>query len=914
MGEPNVTFSGCLASTEAANREDRPTLLRGPDEVWTDRQVREALDSARAPGFSGRTGVLLNDRLLAGLVSTAVMREATCVPLDPALTTTELDDRLRLLGIQTVVSDDPQWQSPVISSVVRVAEADRKLTWQGKATPGQASDDALVLMTSGSTGRPKIVSLSHCNLIHSVGAIVESLFLTPEDRAVNLLPLSHIGGLVDLFLVPLVSGGSVVFGEARAPDEVLSLLASTGPTWLQAAPAILQGLVRAAPDQPDHQLRLVRSVSAPLSSALFEATSRLFEVPVIEMYGMSETAGVITSNPLPPQQQKLGSVGKAVACEVRIGPDGDVQVRSPGLFRGYAEENDNEGLWEDEWFTSGDLGHLDDDGYLFLTGRRKELINRGGQKVSPAEIDHLVESWEEVREAAAFSIAHPTLGEEVGLALVLREGAALSDQEIRERLARRLADYKLPKRLVRLDKLPRNQNGKLQRFRLAELPPREDPAPVALSSTALSSTAQRILPLWQAALGQKNSGHTGIDPTLDFFDAGGDSLSATSLLVAIEKKFRIPLTGFIFYENATLQDLAAAVEERLGGGSTQDTRDPDFPPRVRDKLNRFLSSWPGKPPFPGSYARLDEHASPEARYFFWCCNGIKELAPIAENARSHLAVVALRSLRAVQHKKLRNDDLITAVYADEVNRLQPEGPLILGGYCEGGRIMVRVARALLTQGREIRLLVLQDHNLEVPFPARVAMIHSRGWKRDPLKLHHDIEKGWARMFEGGFAVMEKDSRHSRVFSPEAQRELRRFLREQVDLAETCPPAPVAPDAGPGQCQVTSLSKLPLVLRCRQAYPLSLQLHNHGSETIRAKDGLVLHARWVDLMGDPKPGFPMFAPLPRDLAPGEKLELVLEIKAHRPKRLYQLQVALLREGRGWTPGVLQNSHRQWRLID
>jgi long-subunit acyl-CoA synthetase (AMP-forming) len=347
------------------------------------------LDPQNLPGLSGRVGVLIRNRLLAGLVSTAVMSRTTCVPLDPAMTQAEIEDRLAQLGIRTIIVDHERNFDFATPSVLRVCEKNKGLAWEG-APPGESNSDALILLTSGSTGNPKIVSLSHENLLHSVHAIIKSLALEPEDRAINLLPMSHIGGLVDLFLVPLVSGGSLVFSEPDSPDSVLNLLEETKPTWLQAAPAILRSLLKAAPQNPKHSLRLIRSVSAPLAPALFTEVVNRFGVPVIEMYGMSETAGVLTSNPLPPETQKVASVGKPVDCQIEVRNKNEVWVKSPGLFNGYEAADQNEGLWDDGFFFTGDLGRLDEDGYLFLTGRAREVINRGGQKVSPAEIDQVV--------------------------------------------------------------------------------------------------------------------------------------------------------------------------------------------------------------------------------------------------------------------------------------------------------------------------------------------------------------------------------------------------------------------------------------------------------------------------------------------------------------------------------------------
>lgn len=899
MGDLNVTLRGFLDG--AYENSSKVALIDSDQSQWTFAEVSAALASIPPNGLSGHIGVLMENRLLAGLVSCAVMRHAICVPLDPKMTASEIRDRLDLLGIKTVVVDTNRWVDLGIPSLVTVTSTNHQLTWSGEFIPGDSGTHALVLMTSGSTGVPKIVRLSHENLIHSTDSIIESIALTDSDRAINLLPMAHIGGLVDLFLVPLISGGSLAFADPRDQAKVSTLLASSQITWLQGPPAILQSLLRIV-NRPTPKLRLIRSVSAPLPHDLFTELSAAFDVPLVEMYGMSETAGVITSNPLPPARQKIGSVGKPVNCEILIKNTNEVWVRSKGLFHGYANEADNEGLWEDDAFFTGDLGHLDPEGYLFLTGRAKDLINRGGQKITPCEIDQIAESWPEVREAASFGFPHPTLGEEVGLALVLKDEANLTDQKIRERLSAKLTDYKLPKRLIRIDKLPRNQSGKLQRFLLAEI----SPTIAGAAHSAETPTEKKLTPLWCSALGIHDS-----TSEADFFDLGGDSLSATSFLIAVEKEFKVSLHGFIFYENATISGVASAIEERLGDTHKSLARDPDFPTRVRKKLLHFLASWPGVPPFEGSYARVDERADPSLPFFFWCCNGVKERDLMATNARDYLKLVALRTLRSVQHKKLRNYGRIAKVYADEIERIQPTGPLILGGYCEGGRLIVKAARLLIANGREIRLLVLHDYLLEEPFPSHVAMIHSTKWKSYPPKLHDNIALGWRKIYRNRCGVLPKEGKHSGAFSEEFQAKLQAFIPDQLDLSISRHGEDF-PRQDP-RFTVNLISKLPRFLNVGQKYPATFKVTNTGSNTISPKDGVVLHARWLDINGHEKPGAPMFARLPSDLAPGESDKVELNLIAHKKHRLYQIQVAIIEEGWGWTSTSLQKSHRQWKLI-
>ena len=240
----NPLFSGCLAGI--LDRGDRCALIQSDGDRWTYREVVEALNSGKAMNCRGRTGVLVSDRLLSGLASCAVMTGGSCVPLDPKMALPELQERICYLGIKTLVVDSDRWSGLEVESQVRVSSEGHVLQWEGEVVEADATEAALVLMTSGSTGKPKIVPLSHDNLCHSTRSIADSMALGENDRAVNLLPMSHIGGLVDLFLVPLLTGGSVIFAEPDETGMILALLERERATWLQGAPAILQSLYRFA--------------------------------------------------------------------------------------------------------------------------------------------------------------------------------------------------------------------------------------------------------------------------------------------------------------------------------------------------------------------------------------------------------------------------------------------------------------------------------------------------------------------------------------------------------------------------------------------------------------------------------------------------------------------------------------------
>jgi acyl-CoA synthetase (AMP-forming)/AMP-acid ligase II len=347
--------------------------------------------------------------------------------------------------------------------------------------PPRANDIAIVLHTSGSTGRPKRVPIRHSNLVTSAYNIVQTYQLSPGDVSLCAMPLFHVHGLVASMLSTFLSGGAMVVPAKVEPNSFWQTVRNMKVTWYSAVPTIHQLLLtRAGKERPAgaEGLRFVRSCSASLSPALMTSIEELFGVAMLEAYGMTEAAPQMCSNPLPPGARKAGSVGPGTGVGVSIldqagrhlgtGERGEVAIQGPNVISEYENNPEaNAASFTGGWFRTGDQGHLDVDGYLTLTGRIKELISRGGEKIGPREIDEALLTHPDVAEAVTFGVPHPTLGEEVVAAIVLRnpqkEAAILS--YCREKLA----DFKCPKKLYVVETIPRTAKGKIQRRAVAEM-------------------------------------------------------------------------------------------------------------------------------------------------------------------------------------------------------------------------------------------------------------------------------------------------------------------------------------------------------------------------------------------------------------------------------------------------------------
>ena len=363
---------------------------------------------------------------------------------------------------------------------VRITSSNGDAPANGKSAGPPAADDiALVLHTSGSTGRPKRVPIRHSNLAASAKNIVKWYALSPDDVALCAMPLFHVHGLVASTMSTLLSGGTIVVPAKFNPLSFWRTVRDCGVTWYSAVPTIHHLLLsRAGGERPagSEGLRFIRSCSAALPPEMMRKMEQVFGAPVLEAYGMTEASHQMCSNPQPPAARKPGSVGPGTGVGVGLmdaegklletGERGEVVIQGPNVVAGYENNPEaNAKSFTNGWFRTGDQGFLDRDGYLTLTGRIKELINRGGEKIAPREIDEVLLTHPAVAEAVAFGFPHSTWGEEVAAAVVLREPH--SESAILAYCKERLADFKCPKKLYIVETIPRTATGKIQRGAVA---------------------------------------------------------------------------------------------------------------------------------------------------------------------------------------------------------------------------------------------------------------------------------------------------------------------------------------------------------------------------------------------------------------------------------------------------------------
>jgi acyl-CoA synthetase (AMP-forming)/AMP-acid ligase II len=448
-------------------------------------------------GRGDRVAIVLPNGPEMAAAFVAIACGATTAPLNPAYREDEFSfyiDDLKAKALVVLKGSDTPARAAAdklgvpILEVIPGAEAGA-FTLDGgtpaaAAKPGMAEEDdvALVLHTSGTTARPKIVPLSHGNVCASARHIGASLALTPGDVCLNVMPLFHIHGLIAAVLSSLGAGGAVVCTPGFDALRFFRWMDEEKPTWFTAVPTMHQAILSRAERNKEViarvPLRFIRSSSASLPGPVMEQIEAVFGCPLVESYGMTEASHQMCSNPLD-GPRKPGKVGRAAGPEVAIMDDdgtilpqggiGEVVIRGPNVTRGYeANPEANAKAFTNGWFRTGDQGMFDEDGFLLLTGRLKELINRGGEKVSPLEVDGVLSAHPAVAQVLCFAIPHAKLGEEVGAAVVLRDGHALTERELRDFCAQQLADFKVPRKVVFVAEIPKGATGKLMRIGLAE--------------------------------------------------------------------------------------------------------------------------------------------------------------------------------------------------------------------------------------------------------------------------------------------------------------------------------------------------------------------------------------------------------------------------------------------------------------
>lgn len=672
-------------------------------------KIRQIGDELRAAGIgaSSRVGVVLPFGPEAAVIAVAVSAHAIGFPLNPALSSTEFEFELKRADLDAVVL--PGWiELPAAAparahsiGVFRASRAIHSLTEidlepvakvpsvrQRSGVPSSRSV-SVIQMSSGSTGAPKLILITHANLFDIAGKMRTWFGLSASDRCACILPIYSGFGFKIALVAPLLIGGSIILPKKQKPEDVAAWTSDLHPTWFVATPTYLHAALDKLRSGPGgklvHSLRFFASTSAYLPEAVRTGLETILGIPGLEFYGLRE-AGIVAANPAPPAKRKPGSVGLISPDVAILNDDGDilprgtagaVAVRGQGVTPGYIEalpsgsdSLSQSNLSQNKWSLTGDLGIVDADGFLSIVGRKKDIINRGGEKIAPSEIEKALLLHPAVREAVAFGVPHPRLGENVSAAVVLKPETEATSSEFQEFLTEHLASFKVPQRVYLVRTLPRTGNGKVRTSELREYFSNR----VRQIAPPEGDLEVLIVEIWERVLGRTD---IGVDE--NFFELGGDSLLAAEMIVEVETLIRRQIPRSALRAVMTVRQLAAAAL------------------RVSTTKNDLITCAKTGSGAPFFFCHGDDHN--RGIYALRLANMIEKgfpiflLNPFQEDYRETVQVTMEDMARR---------------YVPQLLTAQPTGQFRIGGFCVGGLLAWEIAAQLVKAGRDVEFFVLID--------------------------------------------------------------------------------------------------------------------------------------------------------------------------------------------------------------
>jgi oxalate---CoA ligase len=683
-------------------------------EFWEQIETvsRRLEEAGFAPGE--RVAVLLPQGPIQVLAVTGVMNHHAVQPLSTRETTADSLYFLRRVGARVLIiapEFEPEIEGALAMglAVLVAREGEALDRWQLRvpqfpleAHPAPSGVKAF-FNTSGTTGGTKTVPYSVTGINAAIDSIHNWFQLTASDRLLLLIP-QHLGVSVVYALAQFSIGGAVIAIRGFEPSAFVGWLDELRPTYYICAPTVHQAALaqfRSTPPRRPISLRFVETGFAFMPTELLNDLEQTFGVPVLISYGSNEAMN-IAKEPLFPHHRVPRSVGRSCGPEIAImdssgallstGGEGEIVVRGATVFSGYVDNPQaTQAAFRDGWYKTGDVGRLDENGNLFVTGRLKEMINRGGEKVAPDEVDAAIAAHPAVLEAVAFAVPHPTLGEDVACAVVLREGneGQVSARELRRFAATQLTPFKVPRHIYFLDQMPRGELGKPQRGLLAdrlEFARSVPPSPAEVSERDSSGRLfEGLHEIWVRILDCPDLGYNE-----DFFEAGGDSLAALNMLTEVDQRFGCQTSDWAasFLDEPTLEHLMSLVGEPSPPRSTRN--DPNnmqvFPVgKGGSGVNLFCLPTEGNEGL--NFRRLATHL-----------DGKMDLQIVRPASTFHRL-----ELFGLEHEGREA--------AEVIRRAQPEGPYFVSGYCYGGMVAVEAALQLSNEGQDVNLILF-----EAPMP------------------------------------------------------------------------------------------------------------------------------------------------------------------------------------------------------
>lgn len=647
----------------------------------------------RGLGKCTRIAVVAKSGADLGLLFFLVSENCVFIPLDYEFPKIEFEKRYDLLDVD-ILMVEKDYNGPAIEgwkgNIIKYSVAGGSLLFTTEPSFDHLSgrdestdETAMVLTTSGTTSTPKVVPLTNENLLVSALKKIDFFKFSEEDTDLIFTPLFK-GTSINSMLATILSGGTVLISDGFSHITFIEIMKKAPVTWFTASPAVLNSIAdyskKIGTCFAGSSLRFIRSSGAPLNRGTKEYLEEVFGVPVIQTYGMTETRTITSTYGL--SFYKEGSVGVSTGSELKI-EDGEILVRGRNVFPGY-ENNDaaNEASFSDGWFKTGDMGSIDGDGHVFITGRAKEMINKGGEKISPYEVEDAILRIDSVKEAAVFPYPNGYGSDDAGAVLVLEDGFDLTLKGLRGQLSGRLSSFKMPSLVYVVNEIPISRYGKVQRKMLFQkldtlyphvLSSRNEAGQDELDGKSMTDTERKLARIWMDVLGVKSVGLND-----NFFDLGGDSLAAAELFIEIEERFQLQISVDDLFGGNTIRELAKIVES----GNKSDF---SFLVKIKD--------------------------GNEGRPLFFVHSGDGEIVTyhdISKSMKKNRPLLGLKFSRDVDWNHPVDFDQLAKRYIHEIKTVQPQGPYRLLGSCHGGVLAYHLACRLNDMGDKVSLLAMID--------------------------------------------------------------------------------------------------------------------------------------------------------------------------------------------------------------
>lgn len=691
-------------------------------------QVLWVIKTLHAMGFgrNDRIAVIMPAGPETAVLGIAVMTAFTHTPLNPQFKEHEFLDNLLRLKVKAVIvqqNHETAARAAALSQGIPLIEITPSPDKAGMFTIegiipdegielvfAQAEDTAIIMQTSGTTSLPKIVPLIQKQVCRAILVLASWSNHTDHDKSLHIVPHFHLLGVIGTLLAPLSCGGTVICTRDFIAPDFFSLLKSSRPTFYCAGPAHHQAIfheLKKVPPQElkNHSLRYIRSVSAPMPASVRQELETLLGIPVINSYAMTESPNITFNNPI-----KEGSVGFPIIESLAIMDDngtrlktfepGEVAIQGEVVFSGYEDAPDkNASAFINGWFMTGDVGYLDDEGYLYLTGRKKEQINKGGEKISPVEIDQVLMTHPDVHQAMAFRIHDDVLGEDIA-AMVVLEHQQTTEEDLRRYLLDHVIAFKVPRRIFVVDEIPIGQTGKPRRFIGTEryhAGTFEDTRTCGKTSVQdsleKSLNQEKLTRIWKEILDIES-----LSPDDDFFRCGGNSLTAIELLVKIQRSFHLTIEPDTIYRYPTIRQQVLIIAQKTGNREHYHPLivpirgDGTLPPLF---CIHPLGGWIGK---------------------------YQEISPFLTIDRPVFGLRA-QGFEATEKPSMTIQEAVLE-YADAIKTVQKKGPYHLMGYSAGAIYAFELACLLQNRGEQVNFLGIIDQS--VPSPQKQLFHRAKG--------------------------------------------------------------------------------------------------------------------------------------------------------------------------------------------